>query len=68
MNLVVCCYITQKHNTVFTLTCTPWTISADDKLLILFLFFPENMPSHSMQSVSLGDDLHEIAKPIFWEK
>ena len=33
--------------------------SADDKL-IFFLFFPENRLWHIMQTVSLGDNLHEI--------
>ena len=39
--------------------------SADDKLF--FLFFPENMFCHFMQIVSL-DNLHEMTKPVFWEK
>ena len=31
----------------------------------IFLFFPENRIQHFMQIVSLGDNLHEIAKPTF---
>ena len=42
--------------------------SADAKLMIFFLFFPENSIWHSMQAVSSGDSLHEISNPIFWEK
>ena len=30
--------------------------------------FPENRIYHTMQIVSLGDQLHEISNPIFWEK
>ena len=33
------------------------------------LFYPEkNMFWHFMQIVSLGDNLYETTKPIFWEK
>ena len=35
---------------------------------IFFLFFPENRLQHFMQIVSLGDNLHEILRPIFCEK
>ena len=34
---------------------------------IVFLFFPENRIWHFMQIVSLGDNLHEISNPGFWE-
>ena len=33
--------------------------SADNKLTIFFLFFPE---------IGSGDNLHEMSNPIFWEK
>ena len=33
-----------------------------------FLFFPENMYWHLMQIVSLGENLYELSKSIFWEK
>ena len=29
--------------------------------------FPENRFWHFMQSVSLGDNLHEVSKSVFWE-
>ena len=41
--------------------------SADDKLMIFFLFFPENRTWHNMQIVSIGDNLHEMSKPVFSE-
>ena len=44
-----------------------WTNSADDKLMIIFLFFPENRIWHFMQIVSIGDNLHEMSKPVFRE-
>ena len=34
----------------------------------IFLFFPENRLWYFMQIVSLEDNLHELPKPIFWEK
>ena len=46
---------------------TLWAFSADDRL-IFFLFFPENRIWHFMQIVSLGDNLHEMSYPVFWEK
>ena len=39
--------------------------SADDKLMIFFLFFLANRIWHFMQIVSLGDNLHEVLNPIF---
>ena len=42
---------------------TLWVNSADDKLMIFFsCFFPESRIWHFM-----GDNLHEISKPIFWK-
>ena len=42
--------------------------SADNKLIIFFLIFPENRIRHFMQIVSIGDNVYEISKPVFWEK
>ena len=46
---------------------TLWTNSAIDKLLY-FSYLPENMIWHSMQIVSIGDNLHEMSNPIYREK
>ena len=35
---------------------------------IFFLFFPENRSCHFMQIVSIGNNLHEMSNPAFWEK
>ena len=35
---------------------------------IFFLFFPEKRLWHFIHIVSLGDKLHKMSKPIFWEK
>ena len=32
------------------------------------IFFPETTIWHFMHIVSLGDNLHEVSNPIFWEK
>ena len=47
---------------------TLWAFSADDKMMLFFLLFPENRVWHFMQIVSLGDNLHEMSNPVFWEK
>ena len=49
----------------FTNLCA---FSADKKLMIFFLFFPENRIWHFMQIVSLEDNLHDMSYPVFWEK
>ena len=54
-----------KPDLTFT---TLWAFSADDKMMLFFLFFPENRIWHFMQIVSLGDNLHEMSNPVFWEK
>ena len=46
---------------------TVWINSADDKLIIFFLFFPENRIWHFMQIVSL-ETICTISEPVFWEK
>ena len=45
-----------------------WDNSADDKLMVLFLFFPENRIRRLAQIVCNGDNLLEMSKPVFWEK
>ena len=40
-------------------------LSADDSY---FSFFPENSLSYIMQTVSLGDILLDMPKPVFWRK
>ena len=45
-----------------------WANSADDNLVIVFLFCPEKMIWHFMQIVSNGDNLHETSNPVFREK
>ena len=42
--------------------------SAGDKLMLVFLYFLENGLWQFLQIVFLGDNMHEIPKPIFWEK
>ena len=54
-----------QHYLTFT---TLWAFSADDKMMLFFLYFPENRIWHFMQIVSLGDNLHEMSNPVFWEK
>ena len=52
----------------------PLTLSTLGKIFsrrhfeIFFLFFTENRIWHFMQIVSLGDNLHEMSNPVFWEK
>ena len=41
-----------------------WADSADNKLVIFFLFFLENRIWHFMQIVSKEDSLHEVLDPI----
>ena len=41
---------------------------ADEKLVGVFLFFPENGFWLIMQIVSFGDNLHDMSKPVFCEK
>ena len=43
---------------------TFWANSADDRLMIFFLFSSENRVWHFMQIVSIGDYLHEMSKPV----
>ena len=57
--------IWEKQYLAFT---TLWANSADDKLIIILLFSPQNRLWHFMQIISLGDNLHEMSKSIFWKK
>ena len=67
--------IWEKQYLTFT---TLWANSADDKLIIILLFPPPPPPHththtqnrlwHFMQIISLGDNLHEMSKSIFWKK
>ena len=41
--------------------------SADNTLMIFSYFFPENRIWHFMQIVTIGDNLHEMSNPVFWE-
>ena len=43
-------------------------ISADDILIFLFFFPPENRIWHFMQIVSTRDNLHDMSNSVFWEK
>ena len=36
--------------------------------MMVFLFFPENGLLYFMHIVSIGDCLHEMPEPVFWEK
>ena len=42
--------------------------SADEKLMIFLLFFPESKIWYFIQIISVGDNLHVMSNPIFWEK
>ena len=42
--------------------------SADNKLVIFFLFFPENRIWCFMQTVSIGDSVDEMSNWVFWKK
>ena len=39
-----------------------------DNTLVKFSYFPENRIGHFMHIVSIGDNLHEMSNPVFWEK
>ena len=47
---------------------TLWANLADEKLMIFFVFFPENIIWHVMQIVSNGDNLHEMSNPVSEKK
>ena len=41
--------------------------SEGDKLMIFLLFSPDNRIWYFMQIVSIGDNLHEMSKPVLCE-
>ena len=43
-----------------------WANLADNKMVIFFLFFPENRIWQFMQIVYNWDTLHEMSNPVFW--
>ena len=48
---------------------TLWANSADDKTIgDIFLTFPWNRIWHFIQIVFIGDNLHEMSNPVFFEK
>ena len=51
-----------------TFFTTVWTNSADDKLMIFSLIFPENTFRYLTQFVCLLDNLHEMPKLVLWGK
>ena len=54
---------------VLSLTVTNlWANSADNKLVVFFLFSSETRILRFMQIVTIGDNLHEMLNPPFWEK
>ena len=66
-NAIFCTKQESNQHTAVLFT-TLWAYSADNKLVIFFLFFPENRIWHFMQIVSTEDNLHEMSYPVFWEK
>ena len=55
-------------NTHDILTFTTLLANSADNKLTFFLFFPENRIWHFPQTVSTGDNLHEMSNPVSWEK
>ena len=47
---------------------TPWANSADNKLMIFFLVFLENMNDISCRSFPLETILHEMCNSVSWKK
>ena len=45
-----------------------WASSADEKLVIFFLFIPENKIWHFKQIIPIGDNLYETSNLVFLEK
>ena len=62
--------ITRQEYTIYPLYLDILTLtalfvnSADNKLMIFFLFFPENRIWHLKSN---GDNLHEMSNPVFWK-
>ena len=51
-----------------TIPLTLWAYSADDKLLIVFLFFPENRLWHFMWIAREGNSWHEMSASFLEKK
>ena len=60
----ITCNIGTKVFTTALLFSTIWANSAEDKLMIFFLFFPENR----FVNYFFGDNLYEMSKHVFWKK
>ena len=56
--------ILSKYPVIKLTYTTLWANLWDNKLMIV-VFFPENKLWHFMQTVSRGDSLHKISKPVF---
>ena len=52
---------------ILTIT-TLWANSADDRLMTFFLYFSQKTGFDISCKSSPIDSLHEISKPVFWEK
>ena len=57
-------YFLTDHN--FFIFFTLLVNLAGDKLIIVFLFFQDYRIWHFVQIVSIGENMHEMSKPVFW--
>ena len=62
-----CFKVISDKEMVLNLTFTTLRVNSTDQLDDFF-FFSENMVWRFMQTVSLGDSLHEMLNPVFWNK
>ena len=58
-------FFLQRHTYYFLTFATLWANSADNKLVIVFLFFLET--GLKFHANCLGDSLHVMSNPVFWE-
>ena len=61
---------TVHRSHLFFFFLTPSTLGkifSRQHIEIFFLFFPGNIIEHFMQTVSNGDNLHEMSNPVFWK-
>ena len=61
-------YVTKYCTVIGRTFVTLLANSADGKLIIFFLNFPENRIWHAMQIVSIEDNLYEIQTSVLWKK
>ena len=54
--------------TNYLIFTTLWAYSTDDRLMTFFILFSGNRFWHFMQILSIGDNVHEMSNPVFWEK